>query len=64
MLDVATTKKLVDQYWAGPTLVEYIKIPNKSPSFDPDWAAHGYMDEPHPNHDHFAELEQHARHRP
>ena len=26
-------------------LVEYIRIPNKSPSFDPDWAAHGYMDE-------------------
>ena len=25
-------------------LVEYIKIPNKSPMFDPDWAAHGYMD--------------------
>jgi acetylornithine deacetylase/succinyl-diaminopimelate desuccinylase-like protein len=27
-----------------PTLVEYIKIPNKSPMFDPEWAAHGYMD--------------------
>jgi acetylornithine deacetylase/succinyl-diaminopimelate desuccinylase-like protein len=27
-----------------PTLVDYIKIPNKSPSFDPDWAAHGHMD--------------------
>jgi len=26
-------------------LVDYIKIPNKSPSFDPDWAALGYMDE-------------------
>jgi len=39
---------LVDQCWGDeivPTLVEYIKIPNKSPSFDPDWAAHGYMDE-------------------
>jgi acetylornithine deacetylase/succinyl-diaminopimelate desuccinylase-like protein len=48
MLDIAKTKKLVDQCWADeivPTLVEYIKIPNKSPSFDPDWAAHGYMDE-------------------
>src|SRR5580700_4298688 len=48
MLDVARTKKLIDQCWADeivPTLVEYIKIPNKSPSFDPDWAAHGYMDE-------------------
>ncbi len=28
-----------------PTLIEYIKIPNKSPSFDPDWAAHGYMED-------------------
>jgi len=27
-----------------PTLVEYIRIPNKSPAFDPDWAAHGHMD--------------------
>src|SRR5215831_13687379 len=48
MLDVARTKKLVDQCWGDevvPTLVEYIKIPNKSPSFDPDWATHGYMDE-------------------
>ena len=48
MLDVARTKTLIDQCWADeivPTLVEYIKIPNKSPAFDPDWAAHGYMDE-------------------
>ncbi len=26
-------------------LVEYIRIPNKSPMFDADWAEHGYMDE-------------------
>ncbi len=26
-----------------PSLSEYISIPNKSPLFDPDWAAHGYM---------------------
>jgi len=48
MLDIAKTIKLVDQCWADeivPALVEYIKIPNKSPAFDPDWAAHGYMDE-------------------
>ena len=48
MLDVVRTKKLIDQCWGDeivPTLVEYIKIPNKSPAFDPDWAAHGYMDE-------------------
>jgi acetylornithine deacetylase/succinyl-diaminopimelate desuccinylase-like protein len=48
MLDIPRTTKLVDQCWSDeivPTLVEYIKIPNKSPAFDPDWAARGYMDE-------------------
>src|SRR5438309_11265080 len=48
MIDIERTKKFVDQCWGDeivPTLVEYIRIPNKSPSFDPDWAAHGYMDE-------------------
>jgi acetylornithine deacetylase/succinyl-diaminopimelate desuccinylase-like protein len=28
-----------------PQLCEYVKIPNKSPNFDPDWQKHGYMDE-------------------
>jgi acetylornithine deacetylase/succinyl-diaminopimelate desuccinylase-like protein len=28
-----------------PQLAEYIKIPNKSPMFDPQWQAHGYMKE-------------------
>lgn len=28
-----------------PQLVEYIKIPNKSPMFDPNWVEHGYMDD-------------------
>jgi acetylornithine deacetylase/succinyl-diaminopimelate desuccinylase-like protein len=27
-----------------PTLTEYIRIPNKSPSFDPQWREHGHMD--------------------
>jgi acetylornithine deacetylase/succinyl-diaminopimelate desuccinylase-like protein len=48
MLDIAKARNFVDQCWGDevvPTLVEYIKIPNKSPSFDPDWAAHGYMEE-------------------
>jgi acetylornithine deacetylase/succinyl-diaminopimelate desuccinylase-like protein len=48
MMDIAKAKKFVDQCWGDeivPTLVEYIKIPNKSPAFDPDWAAHGHMDE-------------------
>ncbi len=28
-----------------PTLCDYIRIPNKSPSFDPQWEQHGHMDE-------------------
>ena len=47
MIDITRTTKFVDQCWDDeviPTLVEYIKIPNKSPSFDPDWAAHGHME--------------------
>ncbi len=27
-----------------PQLIEYIRIPNKSPLFDPQWKEHGYMD--------------------
>jgi acetylornithine deacetylase/succinyl-diaminopimelate desuccinylase-like protein len=28
-----------------PALTDYIKIPNKSPAFDPDWQEHGYMEQ-------------------
>lgn len=38
----------IDDMWDKsilPALHEYIKIPNKSPLFDPDWRAHGYMDQ-------------------
>ena len=48
MLDIAKARKFIDACWGDevvPTLVEYIRIPNKSPSFDPEWAAHGHMDE-------------------
>ena len=27
-----------------PTLIDYIRIPNKSPMFDPQWQANGHMD--------------------
>jgi len=40
-------KKHIHDFWDDkivPTLIEYIKIPNKSPSFDPDWEKHGHMD--------------------
>ncbi|HUA57006.1 MAG TPA: M20/M25/M40 family metallo-hydrolase [Candidatus Sulfotelmatobacter sp.] len=48
MLDGVKAKSFVDQCWGDsivPTLIDYIKIPNKSPAFDPAWAAHGYMDD-------------------
>lgn len=46
MYDPSRLKSFVGALWGDevvPSLVEYIAIPNKSPAFDPDWAAHGYM---------------------
>ena len=46
-MDTARTDRLVADTWDAeivPQLVEYIRIPNKSPMFDADWQAHGYMD--------------------
>ena len=39
---------LTNEEWENsiiPELVEYIRIPNKSPAFDPDWQKNGYMDQ-------------------
>ena len=36
----------INSFWDDhitPTLIEYIKIPNKSPSFDPNWEENGHM---------------------
>lgn len=38
----------VQAFWdqdALPAMVDYIRIPNKSPAFDPQWAANGYMEQ-------------------
>jgi len=42
----ATAKWVEEQFTKSivPTLVEYIKIPNKSAMFDPDWKKNGHMD--------------------
>lgn len=51
MIDIAKAKKFIDQCSGdeiAPTLVEYIRIPNKSPAFDLDLAAHGFMRGPLP----------------
>jgi acetylornithine deacetylase/succinyl-diaminopimelate desuccinylase-like protein len=42
-----TTSQWIDEQVSSsivPTLVDYIRIPNKSPSFDPDWKQNGHMD--------------------
>jgi acetylornithine deacetylase/succinyl-diaminopimelate desuccinylase-like protein len=41
-------REFIHGVWSSqivPQLVEYIRIPNKSPAFDPEWAGHGYMDQ-------------------
>ncbi len=48
MIDFVRAGKYIDGCWGDeivPALVEYVRIPNKSPAFDPDWAAHGYMED-------------------
>lgn len=48
MLDFNTVQSTVNSTWDNSIIDEltnYIRIPNKSPLFDPDWASHGYMDE-------------------
>lgn len=47
-MDDGKALSFADRIWDEsivPTLCEYVKIPNKSPNFDPDWARHGYMDQ-------------------
>ncbi len=46
-MDQQAMQTFVDEKWNDeivPELVEYIKIPNKSPHFDAEWEAHGYME--------------------
>ncbi len=47
-MDSSKTETFINQTWDDsiiPELCEYIKVPNRSPMFDPEWEAHGYMDE-------------------
>jgi len=46
-LDSAAIDRFVSRMWDEdivPQLVEYIRIPNKSPMFDADWVANGHME--------------------
>jgi acetylornithine deacetylase/succinyl-diaminopimelate desuccinylase-like protein len=45
-MDTRALETFTDALWEDaivPALTDYIKIPNKSPAFDPEWQAHGYM---------------------
>jgi acetylornithine deacetylase/succinyl-diaminopimelate desuccinylase-like protein len=47
-MDQQVAQKFIDEMWMDsivPELIEYVKIPNKSPHFDPDWEKHGYMED-------------------
>jgi acetylornithine deacetylase/succinyl-diaminopimelate desuccinylase-like protein len=47
-MDTNRLKQFVDPFWDDsilPSITEYIRIPNKSPAFDPQWAEHGYMED-------------------
>ena len=47
-MDLERLTRFIDTTWDGsivPRLSEYIRIPNKSPAFDPDWERHGYMEQ-------------------
>lgn len=46
-MDHSTTGRFVEAVWDRsilPTLQRYIEIPNKSPAFDHEWEANGYME--------------------
>lgn len=47
-MDPYKTCSFVDHLWNEsviPQLIDYIRIPNKSPLFDPHWQEHGHMDQ-------------------
>jgi acetylornithine deacetylase/succinyl-diaminopimelate desuccinylase-like protein len=47
-MDQQSVQKFVDEVWTDsivPEIVEYIKIPAKSPHFDPDWEKNGYIED-------------------
>lgn len=46
-MDFARTTAFMARIWDEeiiPALTDYIRIPNKSPAFDADWASHGHME--------------------
>jgi acetylornithine deacetylase/succinyl-diaminopimelate desuccinylase-like protein len=47
-MDTSRLRTFVETFWEDsilPSITEYIRIPNKSPAFDPQWVEHGYMED-------------------
>ncbi len=47
-MDITRVLESVGRQWQESIterLTAYVRIPNKSPMFDPDWEKHGYMDQ-------------------
>ena len=47
-MDTNRLRQFVGPFWEDsilPSITEYIRIPNKSPHFDPQWVEHGYMED-------------------
>ena len=47
-MDQQASQAFIDEMWMDsivPELVEYVKIPCKSPHFDPDWDSNGYIED-------------------
>jgi len=46
-MNISDLSSYITETWERsiiPTLCDFVRIPNKSPLFDPSWEAHGYMD--------------------
>ena len=47
-INLSQLRRHIEAAWSGSILERlqaYIRIPNKSPAFDPDWEPHGYMEQ-------------------
>jgi acetylornithine deacetylase/succinyl-diaminopimelate desuccinylase-like protein len=46
-MNESSVSPFMERIWEDdilPTLTDYVRIPNKSPAFDPKWVEHGHMD--------------------
>ena len=46
-MDTHATRQFIERAWTDriiPALTDYLRIPNQSPAYDPDWNRNGHMD--------------------